>query len=218
MTFPSSSTSEFLYIYVLFSKRTRFESTRNTRRLAMHRPVMHCFREAIPPAPALRCSAEPRRARFQPSAPVTPWESEFAYRKSRSRIDPRSSPVIRYFVTSFFPPPPTFLPSFLPFFRKYYFTRKRTLEKLKFRPFLTYGFVHCFVTRVRNSKRWRIMLRMKRKKFYRRNVYLIPNKLRTTLSLPLPPSLRKNPHQPYEVSQDTDRRGNSWKRQRQKKT
>lgn len=113
MTFPSSSTSEFLYIYVLFSKRTRFESTRNTRRLAMHRPVMHCFREAIPPAPTLRCSAEPRRARFQPSAPVTPWESEFAYRKSRSRIDPRSSPVIRYFVTSFFFPPLFFLPSFL---------------------------------------------------------------------------------------------------------
>lgn len=84
MTFPSSSTSDFFYT-VLFSKRTRFESTRNTRRLGMHRPVMHCFREAIPPASALRCSAEPRRARFQPSAPslppVTPWESEFAYRK-----------------------------------------------------------------------------------------------------------------------------------------
>lgn len=135
MTFPSSSTSDFFYT-VLFSKRTRFESTRNTRRLGMHRPVMHCFREAIPPAPALRCSAEPRRARFQPSAPsllpVTPWESEFAYRKR----DPESiHERIQLHDVSFF---------LLSFFlrKKYYLTGKRTLEKLKFRSLL---FVHCFV-------------------------------------------------------------------------
>lgn len=136
MTFPSSSTSDFFYT-VLFSKRTRFESTRNTRRLGMHRPVMHCFREAIPPAPALRCSAEPRRARFQPSAPsppppVTPWESEFAYRKR----DPESiHERIQLHDVSFF---------LLSFFlrKKYYLTGKHTLEKLKFRSLL---FVHCFV-------------------------------------------------------------------------
>lgn len=102
---------------VLFNKRTRFESTRNTRRLGMHRPVMHCFREAIPPAPALRCSAEPRRARFQPSAPVTPWESEFACRKR----DPDSiHDRIQLYDTSFFSP--------LFFLRKYLMRYSRKIK------------------------------------------------------------------------------------------
>lgn len=62
---------------VLFSERTRFESTRNTRRLGMHRPVMHCFQEAIAHRLQL-CAVLPRRnALAFKLGPRDSWESKF---------------------------------------------------------------------------------------------------------------------------------------------